>query len=115
MSGRDDLPLAHWKHRLDKAFSKHIRLVAENPHGQYSSAWIFWGRKSDFYFGAKNISGAFKVSLHENGRGYVAYDRLYFPKKRIEGIAIPAKTVLEWALPKPALSGAVHAASLILP
>jgi hypothetical protein len=35
--------------------------------------------------------------------------------KRAEGIAIPAKTVLEWALPKPGPLGAVHAASLILP
>jgi hypothetical protein len=100
---------------LDKAFSKRIRLVAENPHGQFSSAWMFWGNNSDFYFGAKIISDTVKVSVHENGRGYLAYDKPYFVKKRAEGIAIPAKTVLEWALPKPALAGAVHAASLILP
>ena len=99
---------------LDKAFSKGIRLVAENPHGQFSSAWMFKGKNSDFYFFAKTISDRIKVSLHENGRGYVAYDKPYFEKKRAEGI-VPAKTVLEWALPKPAFSGAVHAASLILP
>jgi hypothetical protein len=90
-------------------------MVAENPRGQFSNAWIFWGRNSDFYLGAKTISGSFKVSLHENGRGYVAYHKPYFEMKRAQGIAIPAKTALEWALPAPASSGAVHAASVILP
>jgi hypothetical protein len=104
-----------FERRLDKAFSKRIRLVAENSHAQFSSAWMFWGNKSDFYFGAKNISGALKVSLHENGRGYVAYHKPYLLKKRAEGIAIPTKTVLDWALPKPGPLGAAHAASLILP
>jgi len=104
-----------YERRLDRAFSKRIRLVAENPHGQFSSAWMFWGNNNDFYFGAKAISGALKVSLHENGRGYVAYHKPYFVTKRAEGIAIPAKTALEWALPKPGLLGAAHAASLILP
>ena len=45
-----------FERRLDKAFSDRIRLVAENPHGQFSSAWMFWGNNSDFYFGAKIIS-----------------------------------------------------------
>lgn len=101
--------------RLDKAFSKRIRLVVENSHAQFSSAWMFWGNNSDFYFGAKSISGALKISLHENGRGYVAYHKPYFMKKRTEGIAVPAKTVIEWALPKSGPLGAAHAASLILP
>jgi hypothetical protein len=70
---------------------------------------------SAFDFGAKGISGALKVSLHENGRGYVAYHKPYFLKKRTEGTAIPAKTALEWELPEPGALGAVHAASLILP
>jgi hypothetical protein len=73
------------------------------------------GQQQRLLFGAKIISDTVKVSVHENGRGYLAYDKPYFVKKRAEGIAIPAKTVLEWALPKPALAGAVHAASLILP
>ncbi len=103
-----------FERRLEKAFSDRIRLVAENPHGQFSSAWMFWGNKSDFYFGAKIISDKIKVSLHENGRGYVAYHKPYFEKKRAEGI-VPEKTVLEWSLPEPTLSGAVLAASLILP
>jgi hypothetical protein len=114
-NGTPSMSLDDFDRRIDKAFSKRIRLVADNPHGQFSAAWMFWGNKSDFYFGAKSISGAFKVSLHENGRGYVAYHKPYFEKKRTEGIAIPAKTALEWALPKPGSLGAVHAASLILP
>jgi hypothetical protein len=107
--------LDEFERRLDKAFSKRIRLVAENSHAQFSSVWMFWGINSDFYFGAKSILGALEVSLHENGRGYVAYHKPYFMKKRAEGIAIPAKTALEWALPKSGPLGAVHAASLILP
>jgi hypothetical protein len=107
--------LEEFERRLDKAFFKRIRLVAENSHAQFSSTWMFWGNNSDFYFGAKSISGALKVSLHENGRGYVGYHKPYFMKKCAEGIAIPAKTVLEWALPKSGLLGAAHAASLILP
>jgi hypothetical protein len=98
-----------------KSFSKRVRLVAENPHGRFSSTWLFWGNKSDFYFSAKSISGALKVSLHENGRGYVGYDKRYFMKKQAEGIAIRRKTAREWELPKPGPSGAVHTASLILP
>jgi hypothetical protein len=101
--------------RLDKAFSKRIRLAVENSRGQFSGSWIFWGNNSDFYFGAKSISSALKVSLHANGRGYVAYDKRYFEKMREEGIAIPAKTSLEWALPNPGPEGAVHAASVVLP
>ncbi|MBR1298541.1 hypothetical protein [Bradyrhizobium sp. AUGA SZCCT0042] len=104
-----------FERRLDKAISKRIRLVAENPHGQFSSTWMFWGNRNDFYFAAKSISGALKVSLHENGRGYVGYSKPYFVRKLAEGIAIPAKTTHEWALPKPGPVGAVHAASLKLP
>ncbi|MEH2505608.1 hypothetical protein V1290_004419 [Bradyrhizobium sp. AZCC 1578] len=104
-----------FERRLDRAFSKRVRIVAENPRGKLSACWIFWGHKSDFYFGAKGISNAIKVSLHENGRGYVGYDKQYFERKRGEGIAIPAKTAFEWALPVPGLLGAAHAASLILP
>jgi hypothetical protein len=74
---------------LDKAFSDRFRLVAENPHGQFSSAWMFWGNNSDFYFSAKIISDRIKVSLHENGRGYVAYDKPYFEKKRASRPAAP--------------------------
>lgn len=109
------MTLDEFELKIDKAFSKRIRLVAENSRAQFSSAWMFWGNKSDFYFGAKSILGALKVSLHENGRGYVGYHKPYFMKKRAEGIAIPAKTALEWALPQPGPLGAVHAASLILP
>lgn len=101
--------------RLDQAFAKRIRIVAENSRGKFSSSWIFWGRKNDFYFGAKSISGAIKVSLHENGHGYVGYDKGYLARKREEGIVIPAKTAREWALPVPGERGAVLAASLILP
>jgi hypothetical protein len=104
-----------FERRLDKAISKRLRLVAENPHGQFSSTWMFWGNNNDFYFGAKSISGALKVSLHENGRGYVGYDKTYFVRKLAEGIAIPAKTTHEWALPKPGPLGAVRAATLMLP
>jgi hypothetical protein len=109
------MTLDEFERKIDKAFSKRIRLVAENSRAQFSSAWMFWGNNSDFYFGAKSILGALKVSLHENGRGYVAYHKPYFMKMRAEGIAIPAKTALEWALPQPGPLGAVHAASLILP
>ncbi len=101
--------------QIDKAISSRIRIAAQNSRGQFSSCWIFWGHKNDFYFGAKSITAAIKVSLHANGRGYVAYDKSYFERKRAEGIAIPAKTAREWRLPVFASSGAVHAASLILP
>ncbi len=104
-----------FEQRLDRAFSKRIRIAAENQRGQFSSHWMFWGNKSDFYFGAKELSGEFKVSLHENGRGYVAYDKQFFQRKRDEGVAVPAKTLVEWVLPKPSPQGAVHAASLLLP
>jgi hypothetical protein len=104
-----------WEARIDRAISKGIRLAVENSRGQFSASWIFWGRKNDFYFGAKSVSGEIKVSLHENGRGYLGYDKLYFQRKQVEGIAIPAKTIREWALPVPNSVGAVHAASLLLP
>lgn len=100
---------------LDKAFSKRIRLGAENAAGQFSSVWMFWGNKSDFYFGAKALLGSFKVSLHENGIGYVAYHKPYFLKKQSQGIPIPSKTATEWKLPVPGPTGAVQAASVFLP
>lgn len=76
---------------------------------------MFWGKKSDFYFGSKSLAAEFKVSLHANGRGYVGYHKPYFENKRAEGINIPSKTALEWKLPAPGRSGAVHVASLLLP
>ncbi|MFT0879821.1 hypothetical protein VRZ08_24880 [Rhodopseudomonas sp. G2_2311] len=101
--------------RIDALFKDRVRLIAENASGGFSSAWMFWGNRNDFYLGSKTLLGSFKVSLHENGRGYIAYQKQYFLKKREEGISIPAKTVFEWELPKPAALGAVHAASLLLP
>jgi hypothetical protein len=103
------------EHRLQQAFSKRIRLAAENSAGRLSSVWMFWSNRNDFYFGAKSLSDSFKVSLHENGIGYVAYHKSYLLEKRAQGIDLPNKTVLEWKLPVPAHQGAVHAASVILP
>jgi hypothetical protein len=76
---------------------------------------LLWGNRSDFYFGAKSTSGALKVSLHENGIGYVAYTRPYLELKRAEGISLANKTVMQWKLPIPGAVGAVHVASIILP
>jgi hypothetical protein len=76
-----------WERRLQRIFSKRLRIVAENAKGRFSSRWIFRGNRSDYYFGAKSVSGALKVSLHENGVGYVAYHKPYIEAKRSEGIA----------------------------
>lgn len=103
------------EHRLQQAFPKRIRLTAANSAGRLSSVWMFWGNRNDFYFGAKSLLGSFKVSLHENGIGYVAYHKSYLFDKRAQGIDLPNKKVLDWKLPVPAQQGAGHAASLILP
>jgi IS5 family transposase len=87
--------------RLERAFSKKIRLAAENSAGQFSSVWMFWGNKNDFYFGSKSLLSSFKVSLHENGIGYVAYHKSFFLAKRAGGFDLPNKTTLEWKLPVP--------------
>lgn len=101
--------------KINQVFSKRLRVVAENPQGRFSSTWIFWSNKSDFYFSAKSTSGSLKISLHKNGRGYVGFHRPYFEKKIAEGINIPSKTRFEWELPKPKEFGVVHAASILLP
>lgn len=101
--------------RIHALFKRRVRLIAENASGGFSSAWMFWGNRNDFYFGSKSLLGSFKVSLHENGRGYVGYHKPYFLEKQAERIPIPAKTAFEWELPKPGALGAVHAASLLLP
>lgn len=101
--------------RIDSLFKKRIRLVAENSKGQFSSTWMFWGNRNDFYFGSKSLLGSFKVSLHENGNGYVGYHKPFFQARKAEGIEIPVKTALEWVLPIPGPLGAVHVASLLLP
>ena len=85
---------------LERAFSKKIRLAAENSAGQFSSVWMFWGNKNDFYFGSKSLLSSFKVSLHENGIGYVAYHKSFLLAKRAEGFDLP-KTTLEWKLSVP--------------
>lgn len=103
------------ENRLQQAFGKCIRIAAENEDGQFSARWIFWGNRSDYYFGAKSLSGAFKVSLHANGVGYVAYDKNFLAERRAAGIDIAAKTTFEWKLPVPQEKSAVHAAMLILP
>jgi hypothetical protein len=101
--------------RLDHAFSKRIRVVAENTKGHFSSTWMFWGNKNDFYLGSRIISGNIKVSLHENGIGYVGFDKKYFLEKQKQGIGLSGKTLLQWNLPIPKELGAVHAASVLLP
>ena len=89
--------------------------MAENAKGRFSSRWIFWPNRNDYYFGAKSVSGALKVSFHENGVGYLAFAKPYLEARRAEGIVLADKTILQWKLPIPRMVGAVHAASLILP
>ena len=101
--------------KLDRLFARRIRLVAENSKGHFSSTWMFWGHRSDFYFGSKNLLSSLKVSLHENGIWYVSYDKEHFQSKKRLGIMIPSRTVHEWALPVSGTIGAVHVASLFLP
>ena len=101
--------------KLDRAFSKRMRIVAENSRGKLSSTWMFWGKKNDFYFGPKGLLSEFKVSFHENGFGYLAFHKPYYLQKKAEGLELASKTVFEWRLPEPTRFGAAHAASVILP
>lgn len=100
---------------LDRHFRKRIRIVAENPQGKYSSTWMLWGNNDDFYFGSKTLLESFKVSLHKNGRGYVAYEKRYYKEDKIVGTSFPSRTLTEWALPKPEIAGAVQLAVIRLP
>jgi hypothetical protein len=102
--------------RIDGSFAKNrARIAVESPSGKLSSRWLFWAKRSDFYFGAKSAAGALKVSLHENGRGYLGFHKPYWLSKKENGVDIPSKTLTEWALPNPAATGAVHVASVVLP
>jgi len=101
--------------QLDRAFAKRIRLVAENSRGQLSSTWMFWGNRNDYYFGSKGLLGKFKISLHENGVGYLAFDKPFYLQKKAAGADVPSKTLFEWKYPMPNDLGAVHVASLFLP
>lgn len=100
---------------IEKNFRKRIRIAAENPKGKYSSVWMFWGQGYDFYFGAKTLLQSFKVSLHKNGIGYVAYDRQFRTRMQNSGISLPSKSISEWRFPAPATIGAVHLAVVRLP
>ena len=100
---------------IEKNFRKRIRIAAENPKGKYSSVWMFWGQGHDFYFGAKTLLQSFKVSLHKNGIGYVAYDRQFRTRIQNSGISLPSKSISEWRFPTPATIGAVHLAVVRLP
>lgn len=101
---------------IDTLFAKNtVRIVAENPHGRFSSVWRFWAYNNDFYFTARTMTNALKVSFHENGRGYLGYNKQYLLAKKADGFDIGEKTKHEWALPIPGPIGATHAASVILP
>lgn len=101
---------------IDALFAKNtVRIAAENPHGRFSSVWRFWAHNNDFYFSARTTANALKVSLHENGRGYLGYNKQYLLSKNANGFNIGDKIQHEWALPIPGPIGAKHAASVILP
>jgi hypothetical protein len=101
--------------QIERNFRKRIRMAAEGPSGKYSSTWMFWGHAEDFYFGAKNLAGSLKVSLHKNGFGYLAYDRLFYKRMVDAGKKLPAKTIHQWKLPAPQITGAVQLAVVRLP
>jgi hypothetical protein len=100
---------------LELAISKRVRVAATNSGGRFSSTWMFWSNKSDYYFGSKSLLPSLKVSLHANGVGYLAYDKRFYAEQRAAGIGIPARAFHEWRLPPVPQSGAVHIASLFLP
>ena len=97
---------------IDRNFRKRVRFVVENSEGKFSDVWLFWGNRDDFYFGARTVSDAIKVSLHKNGVGYVAFDKRYHAAK---ANLLSRRTIREWKLPQPKATGAVHVASVILP
>jgi hypothetical protein len=41
--------------------------AACDASGKHSSVWAAWDEGSDYYIGSRNISGIFKLSLHESG------------------------------------------------
>ncbi len=102
---------------LDRNFKRTIRIVGENARGQFSSVWSFLGGNDGFYFSARNLLNAFKVSLHaNNNKGYLAYAKPYFLKKEADGVLdASGRTVHEWRLPLPLEKGAVQAAVVRLP
>ena len=105
---------AEFEAKLKKVFGKRFRVVAQNSKGLYSASWVFWGKRNDYYFAARSAGGVLKVSLHENGRGYVAYDGTFLKAQLAEGAPLN-KTQTEWKLPLPPDQGAAHIASLLLP
>jgi hypothetical protein len=100
---------------LEKNFRKRVRIAAQNAEGKYSSTWIFWGNRADFYLGAKSLSGSIKVSLHANGRGYVAFDKAFMESQTQRGVNIPKRTVTEWKLPTVNQVGAAQFVVVKLP
>lgn len=101
---------------LDRNFRKRIRLVAQSEsNSKYSSIWIFWGHANSFYFGAKSAAGAFKVSLHDDGFGYVAFVKEFFEEFLAKEAEIPSRTLHKWKLPVPPVDGAVQLAVVRLP
>lgn len=99
---------------LEAKFKRRVQITAENSAGHFSDTWVFWGNRSDFYFGAKGALGSMKVSLHANGRGYLAYVREFHKLLANDGIEL-GRTMEQWRLPEPGDRRAVQVASILLP
>jgi hypothetical protein len=97
----------------EAAFRKRVRIVAQNSKGKFSSTWMFWGNRSDYYFGPKAALPALKISLHKNGVGYLAFEKAYHVALKEEAIELP-RTSVQWKLPD-ADGRAVQVAAILLP
>ena len=63
-----------WFENLERTASKDkIRFAVCRVDGKHSVVWAAWGRGDDFYFGARSVLGAIKVSLHASGIGRIAF------------------------------------------
>lgn len=103
--------------KLERKLAKDkIRFAVGTTEGSFSGIWSAWGRKNDYYIGARSVLGSLKISLHASGICRVAFAEQHFALMEQQGLDIPDdRAFVKWRRAPLQNVGAILVVRLIFP
>lgn len=74
---------------MSKREKSTLRFAVRNKNNQCSSVWRCWIHNEEIYLGVRDLSGAFKSSLHKSGSWQIGFTKEFSEQKISEGIKMP--------------------------
>ena len=102
---------------LERRISRDIlRFACGKPSERHSSVWAAWGRKSDYYIGARGVLASSKISLHGSGVCRFALTERHFALLAERGLPQPEdRPFVKWRRSPTPQIGAVLTVVLVFP